>query len=75
MKSSGTHVVTNPNGGWSVKKSGATKSSRNFVTQREAIAYARDKAKKSSGELYIHRTDGRIRERNSYGNDPFPPKG
>jgi hypothetical protein len=25
--------------------------------------------------LYIHGQDGRIRERNSYGNDPYPPKG
>jgi hypothetical protein len=23
----------------------------------------------------IHGEDGRIRERNSYGNDPYPPKG
>ena len=27
------------------------------------------------GEVVIHRPDGRIRDSNSYGNDPFPPKG
>ena len=26
-------------------------------------------------EMLIHRPDGRIRGRNSYGNDPHPPKG
>ncbi|MEQ9568321.1 MAG: DUF2188 domain-containing protein, partial [Pseudomonadales bacterium] len=26
-------------------------------------------------ELYIHGKDGRIRERNTYGKDPFPPRG
>lgn len=26
-------------------------------------------------ELFIHGTNGRIRGRNSYGNDPYPPKG
>ena len=26
-------------------------------------------------ELFIHRPNGRIRDRNSYGNDPYPPLG
>ncbi|WP_268245296.1 DUF2188 domain-containing protein [Vulcaniibacterium thermophilum] len=26
-------------------------------------------------ELFIQGRDGQIRERNSYGDDPFPPKG
>ena len=26
-------------------------------------------------ELYIHNMDGRIADRRSYGNDPFPPRG
>jgi len=75
MSKHATHVVTNPGGGWSVRKSGATRASRNFETQREAITYARSSARHSHGELYIHRTDGRIRERNSYGPDPYPPRG
>jgi hypothetical protein len=25
--------------------------------------------------LVIHRPDGRIRDKDSHGNDPFPPKG
>ncbi|MBY0544383.1 MAG: DUF2188 domain-containing protein, partial [Gammaproteobacteria bacterium] len=26
-------------------------------------------------EHFIHGKDGKIQERNSYGNDPFPPRG
>jgi hypothetical protein len=32
-------------------------------------------ARNSRVEHLIHGTDGQIRERNSYGNDPNPPKG
>jgi hypothetical protein len=32
-------------------------------------------ARQGGGELVIHGQDGRIRERNTHGNDPFPPKG
>ena len=30
---------------------------------------------KNKSEMVVHGTDGRIREKNSYGNDPYPPKG
>lgn len=74
MSPKGQHVV--PNGGkWSVRRAGATKASGTFVTQAEAIAKARDLAKSQGTELYIHGADGRIRERNSFGKDPHPPKG
>lgn len=68
------HVVPR-NGKWAVRKSGSTRVSRYFKTQSEAIDAARDIAKREHTELYIHGSDGRIRERNSYGNDPFPPPG
>ncbi len=74
MSKNSQHVVKNPNGGWSVKKSGATKATKNFDTQKKAIAYGKDVAKNQHTELYIHRENGRIREKSSYGNDPCPPK-
>lgn len=36
---------------------------------------AREIAINNRSELVVHGTDGRIREKNSYGNDPCPPKG
>ena len=44
-------------------------------TQFEAINLARDIAENQQSELFIHNRQGQIRERNSYGNDPYPPKG
>jgi uncharacterized protein YdaT len=74
MSKAGQHVV--PNGSkWNVRKAGASRASGTFDTQNEAISRARDVAKKQKTELFIHGRDGRIRERNSYGNDPLPPKG
>ena len=32
-------------------------------------------AMREGGETFIHRATGPIRDRNSYGNDPFPPRG
>ncbi len=74
MSKPGQHVV--PSGGkWSVRKAGASKASGTFTTQREAIDRATDIAKNQGTELFIHGRDGRIRERDSFGRDPFPPKG
>jgi Uncharacterized protein conserved in bacteria (DUF2188) len=75
MTSATYHVVTKTDGGWAVRKSGAARASKTFETQKAAIRYGKDIAKKSAGELFIHETNGLIRARNSYGNDPHPPKG
>jgi hypothetical protein len=68
------HVVPNPSGGWSVRNSQATRASRVFDTQQQAIVYGRDAARKTGSELYIHGRDGTIKNKNSYGADPMPPK-
>ncbi|SIO06778.1 DUF2188 domain-containing protein [Salinivibrio sp. ES.052] len=69
------HVVSNSQGGWDVKKSGSDRASKHFNTQEEAIQWAKGVAKNQKTELYIHGKDGKIREKNSYGKDPHPPKG
>lgn len=68
------HVVPN-NGNWAVKGEGNSKATSIHSTQREAIEQARNIAQNQKSELFIHGENGKIRERNSYGNDPFPPKG
>lgn len=69
------HVVPSATGGWSVRASGAARATKTFETQAAAIQHGKALAKKDGVELYIHRSDGTIRERNSYGSDPRPPKG
>ena len=68
------NVVPSTRGGWSVKKEGALKATRNFETKVEAVKFGRDVSKNSKSELYIHKKDGTIQQRDSYGNDPFPPR-
>lgn len=67
------HVVPHPNG-WAVKGEGNSKPTIITDTQAEAIDIARNIAKNQESELLIHGRNGEIRHRDSYGNDPFPPK-
>ena len=60
---------------WAVRRTGSDRVTRRFDTQREAIDAARELARKQGTEVFIHGRDGRIRERDTYGADPFPPKG
>lgn len=69
------HVVRSSNDGWAVRQAGASKASRTFTTQGEAIKYASGVARNNKTDLFVHGRDGLIRERNSYGHDPHPPKG
>ncbi len=74
MGKKSNHVVTNPSGGWSVKKSGADKAARTFNNKDKAVVYAIKISKREGSEVVIHGRDGRIRDKSSYGNDPYPPK-
>lgn len=60
---------------WAVFGEGNRKKTRITQTQREAIEIARKIARNKQSELVIHGKDGRIRQKDSYGNDPFPPRG
>lgn len=66
------HVVKNGKN-WSVKSDGSVLSTHK--TQADANKMATQMAKIDRSEVVVHGRDGRIREKNSYGNDPFPPKG
>ncbi len=70
-----THRVTHrEDGGWQVKRDGDSKASHVTGTQAEAIRIAREISRNQSTELQIHGRDGRIRQADSHGNDPCPPK-
>lgn len=68
------HVVP-ANGKWAVKGEGNSKNTRITQTQSEAINIARTIAWNEQSELVIHGRNGQIRQKDSFGNDPFPPKG
>lgn len=53
----------------------SSKATKVTKTQKGAIKIARNIAINKKSEVLIHGTNGRIRQKNSYGNDPFPPRG
>jgi uncharacterized protein DUF2188 len=67
------HVVPR-NDGWVVRKEGTIRATSVHQTQRDAVDAGRKIARNQSSELVIHRRDGRIRDRDSYGTDPMPPR-
>jgi hypothetical protein len=67
------HVV--PRGGrWAVKRAGSRRASSTHDTQAQAERAGRSRAKRGKTEFLLHGRDGQIRERDSYGHDPNPPK-
>lgn len=69
------HVTPRKDGNWNVKREGAQRASSVQPTQAAAVKQAEAIAKREHGELLIHGENNLIRERNSYGHDPYPPEG
>ena len=67
------HVVSH-NDRWVVRDDSLEKIRSVHDTQGDAIEAAKTIAQSMKGELVIHARNGRIRERDSYGSDPLPPK-
>lgn len=68
------HVVTHE-GGWAVRGEGNQRATSMHRTQKEARQAARDIAINQRAEVVIHGRDGHIRDKDSYRNDSYPPKG
>ena len=67
------HVVPHDDG-CATKREGGQRAGSVHDTQREAIHKARDQAIREKVEVVSHRRDGRIRDSDSYGPDPMPPR-
>jgi hypothetical protein len=72
-KSKDVHVVPR-DGKWAAVRPGNDRASGVFPTQKQAVNEGRQIARNSNSELLIHGRNGQIRARDSYGNDPCPPK-
>ncbi len=73
MSKKNVHVVPSGNG-WAVKQEGRSSPISNHRTQNAAENAARPVARRNESELVIHRPNGQIRDSDSYGNDPNPPR-
>ncbi|GHA85357.1 DUF2188 domain-containing protein [Modicisalibacter luteus] len=68
-------VVVHGDTEWAVRKESSKQPAQITKTQEEAIEAGREMAKQLGVELLIQGEDGMIRDKNSYGNDPYPPSG
>jgi len=59
---------------WAVKMEGVHAPLSLHGTQEEARRAAVPIAKRLGTDVVIHRSNGKIRDRDSYGSDPFPPR-
>ena len=66
--------VTPREDGWAVIREGNQRASSVHPTQKEAERAGRQAARKDHTEFLLHNRQGEIRERDSYGSDPHPPK-
>ena len=64
------HVVPNPDGGWDVIRSGASRASRHFDTKADAVDVGREISRNQRTEFVVHRQDGTIQRKDSHGSDP-----
>jgi hypothetical protein len=68
-------VSPDPNGGWRVHKPGAVRDISHITNKKDAVERAKNIAIRQKGELKIQKKNGKIQEANTYGRDPFPPRG
>lgn len=70
------NIWTGPHseGGWQNRREGAQRASARYARKSDAEAAGRSAARRDGVEHFIQRRDGTIQNRNSYGNDPFPPR-
>jgi hypothetical protein len=70
MKNKNIHIVPNPEGGWLVKEENSNTSIVSTKTKKEADVIARLLARERKVELVIHNKNGKIADKDSFGNDP-----
>ena len=59
---------------WAVHGEGNNRDTALYNTQAEATARAKEIAINQRSEVIVQRPNGQIRSKDSYGNDPFPPR-
>lgn len=66
-------VYNNDRKMWETKKEGQVKPLASSHTKATAMEKSVKEAKKVQAEHVIHNKDGKISDKDSYGNDPHPP--
>jgi hypothetical protein len=69
------HVTHRRDGAWAVIGAGDARASSLHRTQADAKSAGRQLAINNRSELVVHGRDNKIVNKDSFGRDPFPPKG
>lgn len=75
MQKNSIHTVPSKENSWVNVIAGSKKIKSKSKTKKSAETIGRKIAKQAKTEHFIHNKDGKIGEKNSYGNDTFPPRG
>lgn len=59
-------VVERGRGDWAVRRVGSERATKVFPSQKEAVVFAREIAKKQGDTLYIHGRDGSVQRKTSF---------
>jgi hypothetical protein len=65
-------IVSRNSGGWKVTQNGQTLSTHRL--QSRAIDSGRTEARHDRTDLVVQGRNGQFRSKDSYGNDPLPPR-
>ena len=71
-RSHDVHVSKHGDSSWKVTQDGERISTHH--TQSNAIDRGREEARRDGVDLVTHGRDGKIRSKDSFGNDPLPPR-
>ena len=73
-KGKNVHVTQTKTKDWAVKTEKSQRADSVHPTQEKAIQRGKEIAQHNKSELITHGRDGKIRSKDSFGNDPCPPK-
>jgi hypothetical protein len=73
MNKRNIHIVPTDSG-WAVRREGEKQPLSEHRTQENADRAGRPIARRDGVEIVIHGRDGKIRDKDSFGHDPDPPK-
>lgn len=68
------HVVPRGEHDWAVLGASNSRDTSHHLTQKAAMQAARKIAMNQKSEMIVHKVNEPIRQKNSYGNDPCPPR-
>ncbi len=74
VKQKSHQVVPNPDSGWDVKKAGSERASPHSNTKQDEVK-GRQISQNQATERCFHGKDGKIQQKDSQRNNPYPPVG